>query len=757
MKAPVRCAIAVTFAVAMTPAVVDADVGACNNMNGKLEIVIKDGSLKPDSSLNTLEFKTMVNNVEWMRTEPLYTENGFAWNTSGVVHRYDCASIYFELFEDGNFDNDRLDCPLTEEQIAAALNVNSSTVVPCGDKGTLNVDLKLTPWSKYRDVDRLLVPDVYFPPRFCSNVTLYNDAHFDAADFPNTGGDDLWNRMYAEIKKAENFIYIAGWSVYPLLRMIRSPTPKETLETLLKEKAKEGVQVIVMVWGNTVPVIKTYDRMVEEAFKDSDVIAIRATRRVPNTDEASSLADISFTHHQKTVVLDSGGELVGYVGGIDLTIGRYDDQIHPLFGREPNVENDDYYQSTISDPNPLTDPREPLHDIHSRNTNEGAVDTFLNFQERFYKEVEENTKNAAGTLYNYTLLPSLAACSNGSDWTTQTVRSIDVNSFIPNPEWATPQTMSTIGTGRYDVDQSVHNAYIHHIMSAKKFIYLENQYFGGSAQYWATPGTTPQNEVAISLATRIIEAVNADEEFCVYITTPLFPEGISDSITTQEMLYWQSQTSDMMTRKITEALNTKGSNKTLSDYLQFFWPGIRQFNPALQQDAAEMIYVHSKHLIVDDTISIIGSANINDRSMLGNRDTEIAIIAHEPDKVRSANGTLPQGKVYEHRKRLWTEHAGPEVWAKCASNPCSPDCNLALKSLAQSNLDLFWEDLSVRQNLTYHLVRMPYDISSDTGAITAIPGKENIPHQTGSMLGKYSAVLPDILTTRRRDKPVGRQ
>ena len=43
----------------------------------------------------------------------------------------------------------------------------------------------------------------------------------------------------------------------------------------------------------------------------------------------------------------------------------------------------------------------------------------------------------------------------------------------------------------------------------------------------------------------------------------------------------------------------------------------------------EIIYVHSKLMIVDDRRCIIGSANINDRSLLGNRDSEIACIIEE--------------------------------------------------------------------------------------------------------------------------------
>ncbi len=39
----------------------------------------------------------------------------------------------------------------------------------------------------------------------------------------------------------------------------------------------------------------------------------------------------------------------------------------------------------------------------------------------------------------------------------------------------------------------------------------------------------------------------------------------------------------------------------------------------------EQVYIHAKLMIVDDRVAIIGSANINDRSMNGNKDSEIAV------------------------------------------------------------------------------------------------------------------------------------
>lgn len=38
------------------------------------------------------------------------------------------------------------------------------------------------------------------------------------------------------------------------------------------------------------------------------------------------------------------------------------------------------------------------------------------------------------------------------------------------------------------------------------------------------------------------------------------------------------------------------------------------------------VYVHSKLMLIDDHISLIGSSNINDRSLLGSRDSEVSSV-----------------------------------------------------------------------------------------------------------------------------------
>ena len=45
-------------------------------------------------------------------------------------------------------------------------------------------------------------------------------------------------------------------------------------------------------------------------------------------------------------------------------------------------------------------------------------------------------------------------------------------------------------------------------------------------------------------------------------------------------------------------------------------------------------------MIVDDQKVIIGSANINDRSLLGDRDSEIAIIVQDQNMKKDSFGRL---------------------------------------------------------------------------------------------------------------------
>ncbi|HKO95710.1 MAG TPA: phospholipase D family protein [Pyrinomonadaceae bacterium] len=87
----------------------------------------------------------------------------------------------------------------------------------------------------------------------------------------------------------------------------------------------------------------------------------------------------------------------------------------------------------------------------------------------------------------------------------------------------------------------------------------------------------------------------------------------------------------------------------------------RVFAFHLQQNGrgGDDIYVHSKTLIIDDRYAVIGTGNINRRSMT--TDTEIAVAVVDSDVVDSVIGgqTIQVGAfVNNYRATLWREHLG---------------------------------------------------------------------------------------------------
>lgn len=76
---------------------------------------------------------------------------------------------------------------------------------------------------------------------------------------------------------------------------------------------------------------------------------------------------------------------------------------------------------------------------------------------------------------------------------------------------------------------------------------------------------------------------------------------------------------------------------------------------------SEELYIHSKLLIADDRIVICGSANLNDRSQLGNHDSEIAICiqdSHEIDSIMAGRPWKATRFAASLRRQLFRKHLG---------------------------------------------------------------------------------------------------
>ncbi|KAL2479659.1 Phospholipase D alpha 2 [Abeliophyllum distichum] len=434
-----------------------------------------------------------------------------------------------------------------------------------------------------------------------------------------------------------------------------------------------------------------------------------------------------FTHHQKIVVVDSEmpngnserRRIVSFVGGIDLCDGRYDTQFHSLFRTLDTAHHDDFHQAnfrgaTIN----KGGPREPWHDIHCRLEGPVAWDVLFNFEQRWRKQGEKDYLLDLHELQKILIPPSPAMYPDDHDtWNVQVFRSIDGGACI----WL-PRRTRECSTSRP-----------HESVGALHLIPKE-----------------------ISL--KIVSKIEAGERFTVYVVLPMWPEGYPETGSVQAILDWQKRTMAMMYTDIVQALKAKGIVADPKDYLTFFCLGNREvkkpgeYEPSetpdpdtdysrAQKNRRGMIYVHAKMMIVDDEYIIIGSANINQRSLDGARDSEIAMGAFQPYHLSTRQPA--RGQIHGFRMALWYEHLGMLDGSFC--HPQNVECIQKVNKIAENNWDLFMSE-TVERDMPGHLMTYPVGVESD-GKVTELPGMEHFPDTKARVLGTVAEYYPSILTT----------
>ncbi|GER32586.1 phospholipase D [Striga asiatica] len=642
------------------------------------------------------------------------------------------------------------------------------------------------------------VPYTFFRQRPGGRATLYPDAHvpddsitkyLESEGYYKPGR--CWEDIFDAITNAKHLIYITGWSVYTRITLVRDPQRRSldvTLGDLLIKKANEGVNVLMLVWDDrtSVPDFKkdglmaTHDQETKAFFDGTRVRCVLCPR---NPDGGASIlqgfeVSTMFTHHQKTIVVDSqrassGGtkrRIVSFLGGIDLCDGRYDTRDHSLFRTLDTVHRDDFHQPNFPGSSVAKGgPREPWHDIHCRVEGPAAWDVLYNFEQRWVKQVGNKFIFSMNELDRFIVRPEEAISPDDPErWCVQIFRSIDGGAAAGFPE--KPEEASALGlvSGKDNViDRSIQDAYIHAIRRARNFIYIENQYFIGSSFDWrrkAGDSITIEDINALhlvpkELSLKIASKIRAGERFTVYVVIPMWPEGIPESGSVQAILEWQRRTMEMMYADIAKALGEKGlQGVDLREYLTFFCLGNREVKktgeyepPArpdldtdyhrAQQSRRFMIYVHSKMMIVDDEYIIIGSANINQRSMDGARDSEIAMGGFQPGHLASNNAA--RGQIFGLRMALWSEHLLRED--DTFLDPGSLECVRTVNAIADENWNLYSSD-TFEEDLPGHLLSYPLHVSSN-GEIGVLPGFEFFPDTKARVLGTKSGYLPPILTT----------
>ncbi|KAJ0105807.1 hypothetical protein Patl1_18654 [Pistacia atlantica] len=686
---------------------------------------------------------------------------------------------------------------------------------PCKAGAVLNLSIQYTPVEQLSHYHRGVgsgpddngVPGTYFPLRRGGKVTLYQDAHIHDGCLPDLkldGGVQFiqagcWEDIYNAIRQARRLIYIAGWSVYHTVRLVRDGSNAYTLGDLLKTKSQEGVRVLLLVWDDptsrsilgykTEGIMSTSDEETRRFFKHSSVQVLLCPRSAGKGHSWVKKQEVGtiYTHHQKTVIVDADAgqfkrKIIAFVGGLDLCKGRYDTPTHPLFKTLETVHKDDFCNPTFTEPS-ADGPREPWHDLHCRIDGPAAYDILTNFEERWLRASKPRGLQKLKTSNDDAILkleriPEIiglteASCLSEKDpetWHVQVFRSIDSNSVKGFPDDPKDATRMNLVCGKNVlIDMSIHTAYVKAIRAAQHFIYIENQYFLGSSYNWDSHKdlvrsmpyifSGANNLIPMEIALKIANKIRANERFAAYILIPMWPEGVTTSTPIQRILYWQHKTMQMMYETIYKALvEVRLENKyEPQDYLNFFCLGNREpldgvdgsiakncnaaNNPqALSKKSRRFqIYIHSKGMIVDDEYVIIGSANINQRSMDGTRDTEIAMGAYQPRHTWASKFSNPRGQVYGYRMSLWAEHIG--AIEECFNRPESVGCVRRVRSLGERN----WKQYAAEEvtDMKGHLLKYPVEVDR-TGKVKPLPGKETFPDVGGNILGSFIAIQENL-------------
>ncbi len=368
-------------------------------------------------------------------------------------------------------------------------------------------------------------------------------------------------------------------------------------------------------------------------------------------------------------------------------------------------------------------PRMPWQDVHAQLGGPIVYDLYKNFVRR-WNTCYQRPDNAGATALtdawlNYHggrgIFDSLAVPA-GQGVSIQIVRSMSVLQL--EAEWSKAGVQNTMDFEKgapqcaqqsADHEKSVirHDdgimcAMANCIKAAEAFVYIETQFFISDAGQSSKGEDHPSsNGVLKALAARIGEKIAVGQAFHVYIVLPVHPEGNLMAGPVAKQQYWILQSlkhgKQSLIRRICEflAMKENGGKPATEEAIQAkikvnAWSkyltvlNLRNYGFTLLCERSkepktegerlpskelgrfvvtEQCYVHSKLLIVDDAVVVLGSANVNDRSLNGNGDSEIAAVILDNDKIDGVdlgNGVPVTTRKFARdlRQELWKKHFG---------------------------------------------------------------------------------------------------
>jgi phosphatidylserine/phosphatidylglycerophosphate/cardiolipin synthase-like enzyme len=408
-------------------------------------------------------------------------------------------------------------------------------------------------------------------------------------------GREAFQEMVDAIESAtdseKHFIYFLNWWFDDSFDLPKRDNQSTTLRQLLSLASdSRGVMVRAMLWDQ----LRSHQNDTEFAninslFNGAAILDDRGSGYIP----VPFIGDIPYhvgSQHQKVLCVNGENGLIAFCGGIDFNADR-------IQWKGELIKNHKQIQDGA-----------PMHDVHCRIRGPATSDLLKTFVQRWNDHPDgiKHNQSSKGPL----IVPAEVTQSYGSQ-IVQIGRTFGDNGygFTTNRDG-----YNTNG------ERTAREMIRHAIDQAKRFIYVEDQYFVGNPEVEAS----------------LIQALNNGIRYLII----LIPHWrISDLPLVQ---YHRRE----FISRLRQADNNGKGNRVQVFYLEP--QGVS--DDQLATGFSPHTYIHAKTWIIDDEFAVVGSVNTNRRSW--SHDSEIAAGIYDT----SSSKLLTYRLAHWLRIKLWQEH-----------------------------------------------------------------------------------------------------
>lgn len=392
-------------------------------------------------------------------------------------------------------------------------------------------------------------------------------------------GEEYYRAARHAMLQARKRILLLAWEFHSQAKLVFEDTDDDLpvelgpfLDALLERN--EALEIYILVWDFSL--IYTLER----EWKMFSYWLRHPHPRLHFKSDSSAPGGAS--HHQKLLSVDDS---VVFCGGMDISISRWDTSRH-LIEDERRVKPDGQ-------------PYDPYHDANAVLTGKAAGDLVQLAVDRW--------KYATGET-----LDPIPAGDADAIWPA------GVDKLFEGIEVGCSRIFAS---SKEDFSQ-IEQLHLDLFSSARKLIYIENQYFSSN-----------------NLTEVLIEQLEKEEGPEIVILLPKTSSG-----------WLVESTVGLMRDRLLEKLEEADHHDRL-----------RVYAPLVENDQGDRkaVYLHAKLTIVDDRIFKVGSANLSNRSMKVDSECDLTLVFDKPDT-----------RIRRIRQRMLGMHQGmsPGEWAEIEEN-----------------------------------------------------------------------------------------